>query len=76
MASAGSADGAVLVWEVAKGTVATRLRPSAASPGGASGHSLPQPAVACAWSPLGLPLVAGDKGGALAFWGGAAGGGR
>jgi hypothetical protein len=34
-----------------------------------------QPGVACAWCPLGLPLVAGDKAGVLSFWTGGGGGG-
>lgn len=62
-AAAGGADGAVLLWDVgqAQGRVAARLRDP-------TQH---QAAVACAWSPLGLPLASCDKAGGLSFWTGA-----
>jgi autophagy-related protein 16 len=61
-AAAGSADGTVFLWDIAKSTVAARLRDP-------KQH---QPAVACAWCPLGLPLVSCDKAGAISFWTGRA----
>lgn len=70
-AAAGGADGVVFLWDLARSAVAARLREP-------KQH---QPAVACAWSPLGLPLVSCDKAGTLSFWTGgpakrgAAGGG-
>lgn len=57
-AAAGSADGTVFLWELAKSALAARLRDP-------KQH---QPAVACAWCPLGLPLVSCDKAGAISFW--------
>ena len=57
-AAAGSADGTVLLWDLATSAVAARLRDPRQH----------QPAVACAWCPLGLPLVSSDKGGGLTFW--------
>lgn len=57
-AAAGSGDGTIFLWDVASGTVAARLRDP-------KQH---QPTVACAWSPLGLPLVSCDKAGGLSFW--------
>ena len=67
-AAAGSAYGTVLLWDIAKSAVAARLRDPRQH----------QPAVACAWCPLGLPLVSSDKGGGLTFWTAArgSGGGR
>ncbi|PSC73673.1 autophagy-related 16 [Micractinium conductrix] len=64
-AAAGSADGTIFLWDVPKGSVAARLREPKQA------HS----AVACAWCPLGLPLVSSDKAGGLTFWGGGGGGG-
>lgn len=57
-AAAGSADGTVFLWDIAKSTVAARLRDPKQL----------QPAVVCAWCPLGLPLVSCDKAGAISFW--------
>lgn len=62
-ASAGSSDGTVFVWDVARGTVAARLREPKQT----------QSAVSCAWSPLGLPLVSCDKAGGITFWSGSGG---
>lgn len=57
-AVAGGGDGTVFVWELPKGSVKARLRDP-------KQH---QPVVACAWCPLGLPLVSCDKAGGLSFW--------
>ena len=65
-AAAGSADGTIFLWDVARGAVARRLRDPKQQ----------HPAVACAWSPLGLPLVSCDKAGGISFWVGGPPGGR
>lgn len=57
-AAAGSAEGTVFVWDLAKSAVASRLRDPKQR----------QSLVACAWSPLGLPLVSCDKAGGITFW--------
>ncbi|KAI3424821.1 hypothetical protein D9Q98_008207 [Chlorella vulgaris] len=61
-AAAGSGDGTVFLWDVSKATVASRLRNPKHH------HLHHHSAVACAWCPLGLPLVACDKAGNLSFW--------
>ncbi|KAL4437310.1 hypothetical protein ABPG75_004449 [Micractinium tetrahymenae] len=58
-AAAGSADGTVFLWDLGRAAVAARLREPKQT----------QPAVACCWCPLGLPLVSCDKAGGLTFWG-------
>lgn len=58
----------MFLWDLHTAKVAARLRDP-------KQH---QPTVACAWSPLGLPLVSCDKAGGLSFWvgkSGASGGG-
>lgn len=56
-AACGSADGTVLVWEVATGAVARTL----GRRGGA-------PPLAVAWSPQGSPLAVADRGGGVSLW--------
>ena len=60
LASAGSGDGTLFVWEVDRASVVARLKPPKPT------HA---PGVACSWSPAGVPLVSCDKAGVVTFWG-------
>lgn len=76
LASAGSADGSVFVWDVAMRAVVCQLREGrggsgsgGGTPRGNSGGGGGGTVVACGWSPAGLPLVSCTKEGAVTFWG-------
>ena len=61
-AAAGSADGTLHVWNVESGEVVRVL-----------GRAGGAPLLTTAWSPRGVPVVAGDKAGGVSFWAGGEG---
>lgn len=58
-AAAGSYDGTVFVWELARNTVVATLN--------GSGNA---PVLGCSWSPQGSPLASCDSSGAISWWSG------